>query len=299
MPDSAVSIDEFMSRRKTSSRGDVLFKYKAAKAPASWSAETRTACFVMSTQEKDRDGDVVFTSGIDLSTFLPNPICLLNHRSADPIGTWSNVSKQAKQMVGDATLGPAGVSPECDKIAGLIGAGIVRAASIGFIPRTLKRIVLEDGTPTWSFEIIACELIECSIVSLPANPLALAKDLGPLGLARDLIEEVLDTYAKDPATGLIVPRAEFEAAHKTLTGEKTSAVIAAPDVDAAAAAAVEKAFAGDLPDSFLTRIGKALGLVKAPEPPPAPPAPATAEEKAAALAAAEHAVALADAALAA
>ena len=36
---------------------------------------------------------------------------------------------------------------------------------------------------------------------------------------------MLDTYAKDPATGLIVPRAEYEAAQKELTGNRTSVTV--------------------------------------------------------------------------
>lgn len=222
MPDENVSIDEFMGRRKASSRGGVVFK--AAKAPVSWNKDARSGRFVMSTQDQDRDGDIVYTAGIDLSGFSANPICLLNHRHADPIGTWANLAKGDRRLEGDAVLGPAGTTPEIDKAAGLIGAGILRAASIGFIPKTVKRIVMEDGTPTWSYEIVECELVECSIVAVPANAMALAKDAGDLGLCFKFIEEILDTYAKDPATGLIVPKAEFEAAQKDLTGNRTTVV---------------------------------------------------------------------------
>jgi HK97 family phage prohead protease len=222
MPEKNVSLDEFLSRRKASARDGVVFK--VAKAPVSWNKETRTGRFVMSTQDKDRDDDIVYTAGIDLSGFSANPICLLNHRSADPIGTWANVTKSERSMEGDAVLGPAGTTAEIDKAAGLIGAGILRASSIGFIPKTVKRIVMEDGSPTWSYEIVECELVECSIVSVPANPMALAKDAGDLGLCFRFIEEVLDTYAKDPATGLIVPKAEYEAAQKALSGNRTTVV---------------------------------------------------------------------------
>jgi hypothetical protein len=273
MTEPTVSIDEFMGRRKASARDNVLFK--AAKAPASWDPTSRKGRFVMSAKAKDRDGDVVFTDGIDLTEFTKNPICLLNHRSSDPIGTWDDIAKGSELMEGDASLGPAGTSSEIDKAAGLIGAGILRASSIGFIPKTVKRIVLEDGTPTWSFEIIECELVECSLVSIPANPMALAKGSKdePLALARDLIEEVLDCYVKDPATGLIVPKAEYEAAHKALTGNRHSIVIEARE--------------NETSEGFFKRLGRTLGIVKddpVPETPPAPPSP---EEKAAAIARAQ------------
>lgn len=223
MSEPTISIDEFLSKRAGATRDGILFK--AAKAPASWNPEKRSARFVMSTPDTDRDGDIVHTRGIDLTEFLKNPICLLNHRAADPIGQWENIVQGRNKLEGDAVLAAAGTTPEVDKAAGLIGAGILRASSIGFLPKTVKPIVREDGSITWSFEIMECDLVECSIVSIPSNPMALAKDAGPMGLCRDLIEEVLDTYAKDPATGLIVPRAEYEAAQKELTGNRTSVTV--------------------------------------------------------------------------
>ena len=44
----------------------------------------------------------------------------------------------------------------------------------------------------------------------------------PITAARELIEEVLDTWAKHPATGLLIPRSEYEAALKTINGDRTS-----------------------------------------------------------------------------
>jgi len=285
MSEHEISIDEFMGRRKMSARDNVVFK--SAKAPASWDAQARKGRFVMSAKAKDRDGDVVFTDGIDITEFVKNPICLLNHRSSDPIGTWDGVSKTPNMMEGDAVLGAVGTTPEIDKAAGLIGAGILRASSIGFIPKTVKRITLEDGTPTWSFEIVECELVECSLVSIPANPMALAKGSKeePLALCRDLIEEVLDCYVKDTATGLIVPKAEYEAAHKALTGNRHSIVIEAKD--------------DETREGFFKRIGRSLGLVKEEPAPETPPAPPSAEEKAAAIAKAKASQAKAKALLSA
>jgi HK97 family phage prohead protease len=213
------SLDEFLSKRQHEMSGGAMFK--AARAPASWNKDTRTGRFVMSTQETDRDGDVVFTAGIDSAQFMKNPIALLNHRSDQPIGTWGALSKKPKSLEGDVSLIEEGKVEKADEAAALIASGILRACSIGFIPKTIKRIVMENGEPTWSWEIIECELVECSIVSIPANPMALAKSAKETRLAYDLIAEVLDCYAKDPKTGLIVPKAEYEAAHKEASGLKT------------------------------------------------------------------------------
>ncbi|MGL4637828.1 MAG: HK97 family phage prohead protease [Beijerinckiaceae bacterium] len=230
MTDQEVSIDEFMSRRKSSSRDAIIFK--AVRSPASWNKQARSARFVMTTQSADRDGDIVFTDGIDLTEFTKNPVALLNHRSADLIGSWANVVKGSKKMEGDVVLAKEGTSPEVDKTEKLIDQGLLRAASIGFIPKTIKRIVMEDGTPTWSFEIVASELVECSVVTIPANSQALIKGAQggeEIRLARDLIEEIFDVYMKDPATGLIIPKSEYEAARKALDGDKTFLTVKALD----------------------------------------------------------------------
>lgn len=225
MADNLISVDEFMAKRASGAEMVV----KASRAPTTWDAASRSARFVMSCEEPDRDGDIVFIDGIDIDPFKKNPVCLLNHRSDQMIGTWANVGSgllgNRKTLEGDATLIDDDAVPLARQAAALISGGVLRASSIGFIPKTVKRIVLENGDPSYSYEISECELVECSIVAIPANPMALAKSCGDLQIARDFIEQVLDTYAKDPMTGLIVPRADYEAAHKAVSGEKSSVVM--------------------------------------------------------------------------
>lgn len=250
MGDQIISIDEFLSSRKGATRGDVLFKASKPSAPPSWNAETRSARFVMSAQVVDRDRDVVIVAGIDTKNFANNPIALLNHRYDQPVGTWPKLYKMPEALEGDFVAADHADIPEARKVAALVSSGLVRACSIGFIPKTVKRRVLANGEPSNIWEIVECELIECSIVSIPANPMALAKGAAggeELIMCRDLIAEVLDAYAKDPATGLIVPKAEFEAAHKELTGNRTTVVI-----DPAADAPIPKSFLDKIKAALLT-----------------------------------------------
>lgn len=248
MVEQIISIDEFLSSRKGATKGDVLFKASKPGAPASWNPETRSARFVMSAQVIDRDRDVVMVAGIDTKNFVDNPIALLNHRYDHPIGTWPKLYKMTDALEGDVVISGDPAIPEAIKAGALVSSGIVRSCSIGFIPRTVKRRLLENGEPTNIWEILECELVECSIVSIPANPMALAKSSAggeELIMCRDLIAEVLDAYVKDPATGLIVPKAEFEAAHKELTGNRTTVVI-------------DTAIDAPIPKSFLDKIKAAL-----------------------------------------
>lgn len=234
----AVSVDEYLGTRTLSAHDGVA--YRAVKMPKSFDAESRSATFTMTSEDVDSYGDVVRAKGADLTRFLSNPIALLNHRSDQIVGTWSDVEQKAKRIEGKVTLAKAGTSPIVDQTFSLMEQGILRAASIGFVPLQIERILDADGEWNGGFDIKAWSMFETSIVSIPANPAALAKAMkhGDV-LARDLIEQVLDEYVKTPA-GLIIPREEFEAAHKTGSGEKTSVLTTTIELDTKSLDRLEK-----------------------------------------------------------
>lgn len=225
-----ISIDEYLSKRSLSVNDGIV--YRAAKMPKTFDGGTRSAVFVMTDETTDSYGDTVRAKGADLTRFESNPICLLNHRSDLILGNWSDVQKKPKRIEGRATLAAEGTAPHIDMAYGLLEQGILRAASIGFMPTKLERKLDDKGEPTWAYDILEWEMYECSIVAVPSNPAALAKSIkeGNM-LARDFLEEVLDTYTKT-AAGLIVPRAELEAAHKDATGSKTSTLTTTIELDA-------------------------------------------------------------------
>lgn len=224
MPAKNVSIDEYLSKRKdfVSSAGAVA---KYAKSPSSWKDDARSARFVMSTEAPDRDMDIVIQAGIDLTEFNKNPQALLFHNSrCFPVGNWENVktvSGGQKRTEGDLVFLPLGADPDADRAANHVKHGTLRTVSIGFIPKLVQRRE-ESPNGAWpGYEILECELVECSLVPIPANPNAIVKSAAvDMKAPRDLIEEILDTWVKLP-DGLIVPRAEYEKALKTVTGFKT------------------------------------------------------------------------------
>lgn len=247
-----ISIDEFLSKRSLTVKDGVV--YKAAKMPKSFDQATRSAVFVMTDETTDSYGDTVRAKGADLSRFDTNPICLLNHRSDLILGTWADVQNKGKRIEGRATLAAEGTAPHVDMAYNLMSQGILRAASIGFMPKKLERKLDDKGEPTWAYDILEWELYECSIVSIPANPAALAKSIqdGNM-LARDFLEEVLDTYERT-AAGLIVPKADLEEAHRTATGQKTSILTASVEIDGKSIAQLE---------TIAVRMEKAAGIFAA------------------------------------
>src|SRR5690606_22273116 len=201
---------------------------------------TRSAVFVMTDETTDSYGDTVRAKGADLTRFESNPICLLNHRSDLILGNWSDVQKKPTRIEGRATLAAEGTPPHIDMAYGLLEQGILRAASIGFMPTKLERKLDDKGEPTWAYDILEWEMYECSIVAVPSNPAALAKSIkeGNM-LARDFLEEVLDTYTKT-AAGLIVPRSELESAHKDANGSKSSVLTTTIELDTKSLDRLEK-----------------------------------------------------------
>ena len=125
--------------------------------------------FVLSDETPDRMDDIIVSDGWDLEAFRKNPIALFNHKSDFPIGKWSGLRTTDKQLRGHLELAPEGTSPRIDEIRKLIEAGILKAVSVGFKPLESKQREKADG-----YSFTRCELVETSLVAVPANPNALA-----------------------------------------------------------------------------------------------------------------------------
>jgi HK97 family phage major capsid protein/HK97 family phage prohead protease len=129
--------------------------------------------FVLSDATKDRMGDIIDPKGWVLDNFKSNPMALFNHNSGFPIGHWEDVKVQGGRLIGKLKLAARGTSDRIDEIISLVEQGILRAVSVGFAP--IERKPLDDGGIRFTKQ----ELLETSLVSIPANPAAvqLAKSL--------------------------------------------------------------------------------------------------------------------------
>lgn len=258
-----ISVDEFLSARKDFVKsGDIVTK--VAKGVSSWNPDKRSARFVMSAEVEDRYKDIVVQAGIDLTEFNKNPAAPFSHDSRTfPVGNWENVEKilggRPKRLEGDLVLMKDGEDEVADRLARHIGAGTVRACSIGFIPIEVeRREVPEDKRDSYYYPgyiIHSAELLECSPCLIGANPAAIAKaiadgaDAEQVREYRDMIEDVLDNWSRSPE-GLLLPREEYERAYK-FTVEK----VAADVVEPAASGASQP---GDGPMNLLAHVDKAI-----------------------------------------
>ena len=168
------------------------------------SGEVHGMEFVLSDESPDRMGDIIMSDGWDLRAFARNPIALWAHRSDQPIGRWANLRVEDKSLRGRLALAPAGTAARIDEIRKLVEAGILKAVSVGF--RSIEDELLDKKNPFSGLRFLKQELIECSLVSIPANPnaLAVAKSLKISPQTLDLVfakHGVRDRARRHGATG--------------------------------------------------------------------------------------------------
>lgn len=163
--------------------------------------------FISSTEDVDRDGDIIRVSGWDLKNYRKNPQFLWMHDSFGlPLGRSIKVVKNLQAKVLEFFVKFVGqeILPFADTVRRLYLGKFLHGTSVRFRPIKInipkdeeEREALE--MPRGGVEFKKQELLENSAVTIPANPetrrLALAKMLG-LGVfsARDM--DVLNEQAE-------------------------------------------------------------------------------------------------------
>jgi HK97 family phage prohead protease/HK97 family phage major capsid protein len=132
-------------------------------------------------------GDVIMADGWELKAFSRNPIALFNHAPGFPVGRWRDLRVEDGALRGYLELAPEGTSSRIDEIRKLVEAGILRAVSVGFRP--IEHEPLDARAPHQGSRFTKQELIETSLVSVPANSnaLAVAKSLNISPATIDLV----------------------------------------------------------------------------------------------------------------
>ena len=144
--------------------------------------------FVVSTPEVDRYGTIIVPSGIDYTAYLANPIVLAQHDSDQwPIGRCLGFAMNGENL--EATIQVECVTEEGKKLTKLINAGFVKAVSVGIIPTEYEEQTI-DGKKVTVYT--KSELVEFSVVSVPANRQALIKKS-----LKTLIQDSINKYKKE------------------------------------------------------------------------------------------------------
>lgn len=142
---------------------------------------SRLISFVASDESVDRYGDIIRVAGWDLTNYRTNPLLLFGHdASSVPIGRVNAIDIIGKQLVAEAEFRPEGDSAFADDVWRAIDGGFLNAVSVGFMPTKAPSLLLTKEGELTGFEFTGQELLELSVVPVPANPqaLAIARDLG-------------------------------------------------------------------------------------------------------------------------
>jgi HK97 family phage prohead protease len=110
----------------------------------------------------------VLLSGMDLGRFKDNPVMLYNHNYEQVIGRWENIRIEDGRLCADPVFDHA--DPLGATISRKVEEGFIRGASLG-----IMRLAFQEGADHVQ-EVSRCELMEVSIVSVPADAGALAYD---------------------------------------------------------------------------------------------------------------------------
>lgn len=176
---------------------------RAALAPVEGS--DRVVSFTVSTGTVDRDNDTILAGGWQLTNFLANPVILWAHTyDMLPIGRARSLNVSESGLAAQIEFTPAGVNPFADTVYDLVKAGFLNAASVGFKPMKYAFNETRGGV-----DFLEQELLEISVVPVPANPLALVEarsagiDIAPLKAWAQSVLDVPDVDETDdePAIG--------------------------------------------------------------------------------------------------
>lgn len=142
--------------------------------------EERRLQFTISSESVDRMGDTIKLDGWKLDNYRKNPQVFFNHDPNYNIGVADKIWIEDKKLKAIADFQPAETSRLAESIFRQLThpKRFLRATSVGFRP--LKYAFSDDPQRRYGIDFLEQELLEFSIVTVPANPDAMidAKSAG-------------------------------------------------------------------------------------------------------------------------
>ena len=139
----------------------------------------RAIKFTISTGSVDREGDTVAINGWQLGAFKTNPVVLWGHQTGElPIGKCTAIGVEGGALKAVVEFVPAdmpAIGPLAEAVLRMSRDGFLSATSVGFRPLQFELAKDRDDGQSWfpPIDFLKQDLLEFSIVSIPANPEAL------------------------------------------------------------------------------------------------------------------------------
>lgn len=152
----------------------------------------------------NRNGWLLRVDGVQTDNYMGNPVIYFNHdwqRSRDtvyPVANMVGFVKKGKSLYGDMVF--HGLTEKSVEVERLVKARVLRAGSVSYIP--LEEEMLEPDDPdNWFYdwyigpmEIKKADLLEFSIVNIPADPTALRQakmqNSDPISAIKSMLKEI-------------------------------------------------------------------------------------------------------------
>jgi len=153
---------------------------------------------VITTASLDRQGDVVEPGGADVANYMRNPVVLADH----DYSIHSIIGRATKLEIGNDSISATTQFAKTDlgqQAMSLVKSGMAKGWSIGFRPIEHESMKDDKGV-TRGFRYKKWELLEYSLVAIPANPDAVMN-----AIQRGIISEKHKDIFFRTVTGLVQP----------------------------------------------------------------------------------------------
>ena len=166
--------------------------------------------FVASTASSDRMDDVIDQASWKLDNYRMNPVVLTDHdyRAGNVVGRGEVTIVEGVGLVLDVVKWSSKEYAQAVKLD--VEEGIINAVSVGLRPgRRVARRSLPSTDPLYLAEgygevYYDCDLLEISIVAVPASAEAVAVRAAQKASAEEIADALLDKLAQDPARRAIM-----------------------------------------------------------------------------------------------
>lgn len=160
-----------------------MYKYGIVKALSKEVEETREVEFIISSEIKDRAGTRLLLDRWDLSNYNANGVVGYQHNvwgggmCSDPDPDFmmgpGKAWKEDNLLLGSVKFEPESINPLAEKIFRKVLHGTLKSASVGFVETNEDKSFTDEKDGAFVFG--GQELLEWSIVNIPANPDAIRK----------------------------------------------------------------------------------------------------------------------------
>ncbi len=214
------TIDGFKTAAKSAaaSTGVALLKEYQARVKAE---DGKPLTIAISTATPDRMNDTVSVRGWQLDAYAKNPVVLWAHdKGALPVAKANRVWIEGEALMSEPEFTPRDLYELGWTVGEMLRRGFLNAASVGFRP--LKYVFNEERGPM-AMDFEEQELLEYSIVPIPANPEALVQAKAA-GIDLRSVHEWAVKFLDGEGSTLILPRDAVEKAWKATGGGTTTSI---------------------------------------------------------------------------